>query len=105
MSELAPEPRQNPDLLGQARAEQTLLEASSGGRMPHAWIFAGPSGVGKATLAFRFARFLFAGGGTQQDEGPSLFGDAPPAPTSLAIDEQHPIFRRVAASGHADLLT
>jgi DNA polymerase-3 subunit delta' len=103
MSETAPEPRANPDLLGQARAERTLLEASSGGRMPHAWIFAGPNGVGKATLAFRFARFLFAGG-AQRDDGPSLFGDAPAAP-SLAIDQQHPVFRRVAASGHADLLT
>jgi DNA polymerase-3 subunit delta' len=105
MSETAPEPRANPELLGQARAERTLLEASSGGRMPHAWIFAGPSGVGKATLAYRFARFLFAGGGAAQDDGPSLFGDAPAPPSSLAIDPQHPVFRRVAASGHADLLT
>lgn len=105
MSEIAPEPRENPDLLGQQRAEQLLLDAVAGGRMPHAWIFAGPAGVGKATLAYRFARFLFTGGAAPKDEGPSLFGDAPAAQASLAIDPEHPVFRRVAASGHADLLT
>jgi DNA polymerase III subunit delta' len=104
MTETAPEPRDNPDLLGQERAERALLDASASGRLPHAWIFAGPSGVGKATLAYRFARFLFAGGAAAE-QGPSLFGDAPAAPATLAVDRQSPVFRRVAASGHADLLT
>ena len=29
--------------------------------MHHAWLITGPDGVGKATLAFRFARRLLAG--------------------------------------------
>ena len=31
------------------------------GRMHHAWLITGPDGVGKATLAYRFARRLLAG--------------------------------------------
>ena len=93
----APLPRENPDLIGQERAEAALLEAYNAGRLPHAWLITGPRGIGKATLAFRFARFLFA----QSGDGPGLFA-APPA--SLASDSNHPAYRRVASGGHADLL-
>ncbi|HEX4111203.1 MAG TPA: DNA polymerase III subunit delta' [Stellaceae bacterium] len=93
----APLPRENPDLIGQGRAEAALLDCYRAGRLPHAWLLTGPRGIGKATLAFRFARFLLA----QSGEGQGLFG-APP--TSLAIDPAHPAFRRVASGGHADLL-
>jgi DNA polymerase-3 subunit delta' len=58
--------------------------------MHHAWLITGPEGVGKATLGFRFARRLLAG---------------PAANGSLALDPAHPVFRRVAAGTHADLLT
>jgi DNA polymerase III subunit delta' len=89
-------PRENPDLVGHEAAEAVLLASYNSGRMPHAWLVTGPRGVGKATLAFRFARFLFA-----QNQGAGLFA-APP--TSLAIAADHPAFRRVASGGHADLL-
>jgi len=95
-------PRRNPDLLGHEEAEATLLEAWNSGRLPHAWLIGGPPGVGKATLAFRFARFALANGDAGQGAG--LFG-APESPSSLRIDPGHPTFRRIAASGHADLLT
>lgn len=102
-----PEPRANPRLLGQTAAEEALLAAYDGGRLPHAWLFTGPRGVGKATLAFRFARFLLAE--RQRDaaaqEGPGLFGEAAPAPAGLQLEPDHPVFRRVAAGGHADLVT
>ncbi len=101
-------PRFNPSLIGHAEAESTLLAAVASGRLPHAWLLLGPKGVGKATLAFRFARFLLAGGGdTPADTGPSLFGEAETpasAPTSLALDPGHPTFQRIAAKGHVDLL-
>jgi len=76
--------------LGHAAAEATLAEAMRSGRMHHAWLLTGPEGVGKATLAFRFARRLLAG---------------MPAGASLALDEKDKVFRRVAAGSHADLLT
>ncbi len=98
-----PAPRANPLLLDQGAAEAVLLRAARSGRLPHAWLLTGPRGVGKATLAFRFARFLLSGG-EAAEEGPSLFG-APPPVSDLALPSGHPIFRRVAAAGHPDLLT
>src|SRR3954470_20398619 len=90
----APEPRANPILLGHASAERTLLDAMHMGRMHHAWLITGPEGIGKATLAFRFARRLLAGQRAGETD-----------PESLALDPSHPVFRRVVAGGHADMLT
>jgi DNA polymerase-3 subunit delta' len=86
----APDPRSNPLLLGHAAAEATILDSLRAGRLHHAWLITGPTGVGKATLAFRFARRLLAG---------------LPTTDNLFLDPAHPAFRRVAAGGHADLLT
>ena len=63
---MAPEPRANPLLLGHEAAEATMLEAMRSGRMHHAWLITGPDGVGKATLAYRFARRLLAGMPTEE---------------------------------------
>ncbi len=102
----APRPRANPDLVGHDAAEAGLLDAWNSGRLPHAWLIAGPRGVGKATLAFRFARFALAQGASQAEQSGGLFGGGPPpAPKSLALSADHPVFRRVAAEGHADMLT
>lgn len=99
-----PEPRENPDLVGQNAAESVLAAAASGGRMPHAWLLTGPKGIGKATLAFRCARFLLAGGGTRPDAGPDMFGDeADTAADSFYLAPDTPTFRQVAAAGHANL--
>ena len=98
-------PRHNAALIGHEAAEKTLLEAWAGGRLPHAWLITGPQGTGKSTLAFRFARFLLAHGpASNMDTGPSLFGDAPVLPDTIAVPEEHPVFHRVASSGHADLI-
>ena len=86
----APDPRANPLLLGHAEAEATLAGALAAGRLHHARLITGPEGVGKATLAYRFARRLLAGGTPGE---------------SLAMDPAHPVFRRIAAGSHADLLT
>jgi DNA polymerase III subunit delta' len=86
----APDPRANPLLLGHADAEATFLDALRSGRMHHAWLITGPDGIGKATLAFRFARRLLAG---------------TPSTDANDLDPTDPIFRRVAAGTHADMLT
>jgi DNA polymerase-3 subunit delta' len=85
-----PEPRANPLLVGHAAAEAQLADAMRSSRLHHAWLFTGPQGIGKATLAFRFARRLLAGGMPETD---------------LSLPDNHPTFRRVAAGTHADLLT
>jgi len=82
-------PRSNNLLQGHEVAEKSLLDAASSGRLHHAWLITGPPGVGKATLAYRFARWLLAGA----------------SGASLALPDSHPTFRRVAADTHADLLT
>ena len=85
-----PEPRANPELFGHAAAEHLLAGAMQSGRLPHAWLISGPPGIGKATLAFRFARRLLA-------------GVAPGG--SLALPPNDPVFRRVANASHADMRT
>ncbi len=102
-------PRENPDLIGHDEAERALLVAWNSGRMPHAWLIGGISGIGKATLAFRFARFALARGGHRQMGGQGggldMFGAPPSPPASLYLSPDDPVFRRVRAGGHADLLT
>jgi DNA polymerase-3 subunit delta' len=83
-------PRENPDLLGHENAARELRRLVEAGRLPHAILLSGPRGIGKATLAFRLARFLLA---------------APSGEKGLAIDPESGVFRRVASGGHADLLT
>ena len=55
-----PPPRATTVLFGQEHAEASLLAAYRSGRVPHAFLIAGPQGVGKATLAYRMARFVLA---------------------------------------------
>ena len=89
--ESAPHPRATQMLLGQGAAEATFLQAFNSGRLHHGWLISGPRGVGKATLAWRLARFLLA---TPEEDG-GMF--APPPPETLDIAPDHPIARRIAA--------
>ncbi len=93
-------PRENPVLLGHAEAERELRRLVEAGRLPHAILLSGPRGIGKATLAFRLARFLLA---VPEDLPAERFGEA--GEGGLAIDAESGVFRRVASGGHADLLT
>lgn len=105
-------PRENPELLGHREAEGVLSDAFGSGRLAHAWLISGPEGIGKATLAYRFARFVFTGGGGPREgpeTGPGLFGDGlglddpEEKADSLYLSPEHPVFRRVASGGHVDL--
>jgi DNA polymerase III subunit delta' len=91
-----PAPRANQDLVGHETAECELRRLVETGRLPHAILLSGPRGIGKATLAFRFARFLLANG----DSSTKTAGES-----RLAIDPESGVFHRVAGGGHADLLT
>lgn len=89
----APHPRETERLFGQDAAERAFLGAFTSGRLPHAWLLTGPKGIGKASFAWRAARFLLA---TPKDEGDSLFG-APPPPETLDIAPDHPVAHRLLA--------
>lgn len=95
----APHPRETQRLCGQEAAEAAFLKAHNSGRLPHAWLLTGPKGVGKATFAWRAARYLIA---TPPDTGDGLF--AQPPVTSLDIDAEHPVARRIRALSEPDLL-
>ena len=53
-------PRETTALAGHRDAETALLNAYRSGRIPHAWLIGGAQGIGKATLAYRMARFVLA---------------------------------------------
>ncbi len=89
-------PRMTDKLFGHAGTEAALLAAYRGGRVPHAFMLIGQKGIGKATLAYRMARFVLA----HPDPGAPSVHSA----TSLAVDPEHPVARRVAAQAHGDLL-
>ncbi len=86
-----PHPRDTYDLMGGEAPEQALLAAMAGGRLHHAWLIAGPPGVGKATLAYRLARRL-------------LGAQPSPAHGALGTSPDDKIARLVASRAHPDLL-
>jgi DNA polymerase-3 subunit delta' len=85
----APHPRETVALHGHQDQEAAFLQAFASGRLHHAWMLTGPKGVGKATLAWRLARFLLA---TPEDDG-GMF--AAPPPTSTDVSPDHPVARRM----------
>ena len=89
-----PLPRETTVLFGHDAAEREFLAVYRSGRVPHAWLIGGEPGIGKATLAYRIARFVLA------HPEPSRV----PAATSLALDPAHPTVRRIAVNAHTDLL-
>jgi DNA polymerase-3 subunit delta' len=91
-----PHPRETTLLVGHREAERELLDAYRGGRMPHAWLIGGPAGIGKATLAYRMARFVLA--------HPRPDAEAVLAASTLDVPPDHPVARRIAVRGHSDLL-
>lgn len=91
----APHPREQLSLFGHEKAEHSFLSAFNSERLHHAWLLGGPMGIGKATFAYRIARFLLAQQGTDK----SLF-----KPDSLAIPADHPAVRQVMVLSHPDLI-
>ncbi|WP_181905337.1 DNA polymerase III subunit delta' [Aestuariispira insulae] len=97
--DLAPnDPKLRTILKGHAEAEANFLDSWNSGRLHHAWLITGPKGIGKATMAYRIARFILSGGGA----GGGLFGDAP---ENLDLGpEQENLIHRMASGGHSDFL-
>lgn len=88
----APHPRRQDRLFGHAEVEADLMAEWRSGRLPHGLLIGGPEGVGKATMAYRIARFVLSGGA------------APASQHSFDVPESHPVWRQVAALSHPDLL-
>jgi DNA polymerase-3 subunit delta' len=93
---LVPHPRETTVLFGHRDEEAALLHAYRSGRIPHAWLIGGPQGIGKATLAYRMARFVLA----HSDPHAADLQRA----KKLSIDPSDPVARRIAAGSHGGLL-
>ena len=91
----APHPRDTHVLFGHETAEAEFLDAWRAGRLPHAWILGGPQGIGKATLAWRMARFLAA----HPDSSTPLAQQV----KDLGIDPAHAVARKISALSFGDL--
>jgi DNA polymerase-3 subunit delta' len=89
-------PRETTALFGHRDAETALLNAYRSGRIPHAWLIGGPAGIGKATLAYRMARFVLAHRNPLGSDVQSI--------DSLWVDPSDPIARQVAVGAHGGLL-
>ncbi len=85
-------PRQTLSLMGQDLALGRASRALRGGRPPQGWLISGPPGVGKATMAWRIARYLLAHGA--KDSGPA----------DLSVPANDPVTMQVAAGSHPGLL-
>jgi DNA polymerase-3 subunit delta' len=86
-------PQNNSYFVGQTKAENILLQAWKKNSLPHAWIFSGKRGIGKATLAYRFARFLLW---ADKDKSEQY--------TSLNVNENTDVFKQVAALSNPNLM-
>ena len=98
-------PRNTHDLTGHEDSEQLFLDAFNAEKIHHAWMITGPKGIGKATLAYKMARFLL-NNPPQDDNGPGLFGDVleKVALTSISTDLESPANSLITAGSNADLL-
>ena len=86
-------PQKNGFLIGQSEAEEIFLRAWQTDSLHHAWILSGPQGVGKATLAYRIARFLFWADAKNKAQY-----------STLNIPENSDIFQQVACGSYPDLM-
>jgi len=87
-----PHPRETFCLVGHSAALETAARAIRTGRPPQAWIITGPPGIGKATLAYRIARYLLRHGATAN------------GPEDLSVPADDRVARQIMARAHPGLL-
>lgn len=81
-----PRPQDHHQLVGHEAVASMLERAAQKGQLPHGWLFTGPKGIGKATLAYRFARMMLCGQST------------------MHVDQNSATVRKISSSTHPDML-
>jgi DNA polymerase-3 subunit delta' len=89
-------PRDVEILFGHTLEEAQLIAAYRSGRMPHAWLLSGPDGIGKASFAYRAARFILSHPNPESDDTQSA--------RSLDSSFDTAAGRRISAQSHGNLL-
>ncbi len=87
-------PCENFSLIDHSAAELQILDAYRSGRMHHAWLLCGMDGIGRATLAFRTARFILA------NPDPQSISDA----TDLHVPPDNGVAIKIAHGTHPNIL-
>ena len=87
-----PHPREVYDLIGQDDALARAARSVRSGRPPHGLMLAGPAGIGKATLAYRIARYVLR------------YGASADGPADLSVPKNDLVSRRIEAQSHPGLL-
>lgn len=82
-------PNQNPYLIGFDKEIEMFLSAYNAGALHHGWLITGDEGIGKATLAYKIARFLLSA-----EEGKQY--------TTIDIPADSPVFAQVVQKSHPD---
>jgi DNA polymerase-3 subunit delta' len=89
------EPKSTDSFIGHEAVVAKLTTIINSERLPQSWLFSGQKGIGKATLAYRFARFLLADSGSN-----NMFGEQ----KDLHVPRSHPVFSKIISGSHSDLL-
>lgn len=78
-------------IIGHEIARNQITESYNSGRMHHAWLLTGASGIGKASLAYQMAHMILSG-------GESKFGQLTPSnvATKLIQAQSHPDLLNIA---------
>lgn len=89
-----PHPRECETLIGHKSVEDQFMDSFNSGRFHHAWLLTGPKGVGKASFAYKAAKFLLTA-----EEGGGLFGP----PENMDVSADHPAISLIHAGSHPGL--
>ena len=107
-------PKNTPILFGQGGAESEFLNDFTSGRLHHTWLITGPKGIGKATLAYRIARFVLSKSVSQNQGEVSLFDDNSELyeenqqkknEAKLYVPLESPIFNSISLGTNPDFLS
>ena len=98
------EPRDTYELIGHKQNEQFILKAWEKDKIPHALLLSGPRGVGKATFAFRVARFLLHTRDSDQNRQNGLDFGQQSAHETMAVPKEAIVSRQVGNNAHPNLL-
>lgn len=80
-------------IVGHAEQQAAFLEAFNSGRPHHAWLLAGPQGIGKAAFARAAAAHILA---TAAGPAEGIAND------HLAVDPEHRVAKLLASGAHPD---
>ncbi len=97
-----PLPRENLTFKSDVNYEKIFIDSYNSNSFPHAWLLSGPKGIGKSTLAYRFARFILSQ--TNKKNNPRLFEEVSPSEYSLEFSPDDEIYKKIISNSHGDLM-